>query len=167
MWKEIEWPFGDLSLKKGKLFVDENIAKAAETLKDVLGFAAKSVMDAGLGERSDEDVCALAWREKRIILTCDRDFLDNYRFPFNRCPGVIIVPNPGENFNVFADAVGSALAREGWYSLAYRRKVLVDSDGVWTIREQSTPNRRLRPDGVVLEWSEVEANRNGKVKTAS
>jgi predicted nuclease of predicted toxin-antitoxin system len=46
----------------------------------------------GLGGRSDEEIFAYAWREKRIIWTHDRDFLDDKRFPVHRNPGVLVLP---------------------------------------------------------------------------
>jgi hypothetical protein len=35
-------------------------------------------------------VFAAAWKQRRVILTHDRDFLDNRKFPPHRNPGVVV-----------------------------------------------------------------------------
>ena len=45
--------------------------------------------DLGLCGKSDEEVFAAAWSEKRVIVTHDSDFLNDRRFPPHRNPGVI------------------------------------------------------------------------------
>ncbi len=48
----------------------------------------------GLEGRSDEDVLAAAWKDKRVLVTHDADFLDDLRFPPHRNPGIIVI-RPG------------------------------------------------------------------------
>jgi predicted nuclease of predicted toxin-antitoxin system len=77
---------------KAKFLVDESFGvEAARVIRD-LGWDAEFVCDVALGGRPDEDVMAYAQRERRIILTHDRDFLDDRRFPPHRIPGVIVLP---------------------------------------------------------------------------
>lgn len=48
---------------------------------------AKYVDELGLLGKGDELVFAIAWKQKRVILTHDLDFLDNSRFPPDRKTG--------------------------------------------------------------------------------
>jgi predicted nuclease of predicted toxin-antitoxin system len=44
----------------------------------------------------DEDVFAVAWKENRIPVTHDPDFLDDRRFPLHRNPGIVVI-RPGSS----------------------------------------------------------------------
>ena len=37
----------------------------------------------------DENHIAVAWKEKRYLLTCDHHFLNDTKFPLNQCPVII------------------------------------------------------------------------------
>ena len=60
------------------------------------GYNARYVAKVGVIGRSDEDVFAVAWRDKRILVTHDPDFLDGNRFPPHRNPGVVLI-RPGSS----------------------------------------------------------------------
>jgi hypothetical protein len=77
-----------------RLLVDENAGPEVTSFLKDGGFNVKYVDDFGLCGRSDEDVFAVAWKEGRVIVTHDRDFLDNRQFPPHRNPGVIVI-GPG------------------------------------------------------------------------
>ena len=52
----------------------------------------KDLYEEGLEGRPDEDVpMAFAWDTQCVLLTHDRDFLDDRKFPANRNPGVIVL----------------------------------------------------------------------------
>jgi predicted nuclease of predicted toxin-antitoxin system len=57
----------------------------------------ESVDDVALRGHSDEGVLAFAHRDDRILLTHDRDFLNDRQFPPNRNPGVVILPGANGN----------------------------------------------------------------------
>lgn len=76
--------------------MDENAGKEVADFLRGNGFNVKYVADFGLEGRPDEDVFATAWREERVIVTHDRDFLDNRNFPPHRNPGVIVI-GPGSD----------------------------------------------------------------------
>jgi len=78
---------------RGKFLVDESLGVGVARVMRDLGYNVKFVPDIGLGGRSDEDVFAFAWDEKRILLTHDQDFLNDRAFPFNRNPGTPIPPS--------------------------------------------------------------------------
>ena len=79
--------------KKARFLVDESLDQELVEVLKVLGWNAKGVSDTNLKGKSDEDIFAYSWRQKRMLLTKDRDFLDNRRFPEHRNPGVIIFPD--------------------------------------------------------------------------
>ena len=102
-WKKLEEPSDDdrreLDLQfrgKARFLVDENAGIAVAKILQRSGYNAKFVEDLGLRGRSDEDVFAAAWKEKRVVITHDADFLDNNRFPPHRNPGVILI-RPGSD----------------------------------------------------------------------
>ena len=73
---------------KVRILVDENAGQ--EVARFLEGsFNTKYVGDLGLCGKSDEEVFAAAWSEKRVIVTHDSDFLNDRRFPPHRNPGVI------------------------------------------------------------------------------
>jgi len=53
------------------------------------------VGDVDLAGRDDTEVYAYAWRENRVQLTHDGDFLDDKKFPQHCNPGVIVLPGGG------------------------------------------------------------------------
>jgi hypothetical protein len=93
------------------------------------------VDDVGLSGRLGEEVLAFAWEEQRILLTHDFDFLDDSRFPFQRNPGLVVLPGGTDSRVGLADAINGVLALIGPYAKAYRSyKIRITGDGVWTIR---------------------------------
>jgi hypothetical protein len=86
-------------LKAPRFLVDESLGVDAAHLLRERKWNAKFVAEAGLSGKSDETVFALAWKEKRVLLTHDRDFLDNRRFPPERNPGLVVfvIGASGEN----------------------------------------------------------------------
>ena len=78
--------------KQTKFFVDESLGPEVTAFLREKKLNVKDVFEEGLVGRPDEDVMAFAWRTQRILLTHDRDFLDDHRFPEHRNPGVIVLP---------------------------------------------------------------------------
>src|SRR5262249_3236699 len=81
-----------LFTKRARFLVDESLGVGVYEVLVRLGWNAKWAGEVGLLGRSDEEVLAYAWREDRIVLTHDTDFLDQRRFPSHRHPGVIVLP---------------------------------------------------------------------------
>jgi len=77
--------------KKTRFLVDENVHTEVVRYLRAHGWNVKSVDDVALRGHSDEDVLAFAHREDRILLTHDRDFLNDRQYPPNRNPGVVIL----------------------------------------------------------------------------
>lgn len=119
---------------KARFLIDENLGKLAEMLRE-LGWNAVSAQELGLTGHSDEDLFGAGWRDKRVIITNDRDFLDDRKFPFHRCHGVLIVPSPSEGIDNFANALAIALPLLKRYTRAFEHeKIIVNADGTWVIR---------------------------------
>jgi predicted nuclease of predicted toxin-antitoxin system len=97
-WKNLEMPddqerreLNDRFRGKARFLVDENAGiEIAEMLRSA-GYNSKSVIELGLKGRGDEEVFAMAWQEKRVIITHDGDFLDDRNYPPHRNPGVVII----------------------------------------------------------------------------
>lgn len=74
---------------KARFYADENFPSAAteilRTRTDVL-----TAQEAGLRGQPDENQSAFALKEGRILVTCDRDYLNPKRFPMIHSPAIIV-----------------------------------------------------------------------------
>jgi predicted nuclease of predicted toxin-antitoxin system len=61
---------------KARFLIDESVGMEVARLIRDRGWNVCYVDDVGLLGRSDEEVLAFAWKEQRILLTYDFDFLD-------------------------------------------------------------------------------------------
>jgi len=119
--------------------IDESVGTEVARLIRDRGWNVSYVDDVGLSGRSDEEVLAFAWKEQRILLTHDFDFLDDSRFPFQRNPGLVVLPGGIGSTLGLAEAINGVLALIGPYAEAYRGyKIRITEDGVWTIRRFNT-----------------------------
>ena len=124
---------------KARFLVDESVGMDAVRLIQDRGWNVRYVDDVGLSGQSDEEVLAFAWEEERILLTHHFEFLDDSRFPFQRNPGLVVLPGGTDSTVGLADAINGVLALIGPYSKAYQGyKIRITEDGVWTIRRFST-----------------------------
>ena len=98
MWANIDIPESEIDTftrafsKKSRFIVDENLGEELARELRRLKFNAVFVGDVGLKRHSDEDVFAFGWRDDRIILTQDRDFLSDRNFPQHENPGIVVLP---------------------------------------------------------------------------
>ncbi len=166
MWQ----PFPDLSddekrdfnrefKSKARFLVDENMGNDVAVMLSTYGYNAIFVAEAGLVGHSDKAVFAYAWKDKRIILTHDGDYLDDRQFPFHRNPGVIVLPG-AEGDGSLEPAIADLLQIVAPYGKAHiGAKIEVTQDRVWTIRNfikaegRHTESRiRLEQHGEASEW---------------
>jgi predicted nuclease of predicted toxin-antitoxin system len=118
-----------------KFLIDESLGIGVAKALRELRYNVKFGPDVGLGGRSDEEVFAFAWNQKRVILTHDHDFLDDRRFPFNRNPGIVVLPGGGGNQNALITALGSMLGLLGSYGKLFPfPKIEISADRTWTVR---------------------------------
>ena len=145
--------------KVSRFLVDENLGpKLAPSLRH-LGYNATDTYTLKLNGRSDKEVFAAAWREQRILLTQDRDFLDDRKFPRHRNPGVVVLPPFNEGALINALVYTLALVRQDrelWQGV----KIVVCQDGTLTVTCQNhdtgtleTTRYKLRMAGPPLMWS--------------
>jgi predicted nuclease of predicted toxin-antitoxin system len=144
--------------KASRFIIDENLGPELAPVLRKLGYNATDSFTLKLNGHSDEDVFAAAWRERRILLTQDREFLDDRRFPAYRNPGVVVLP--ARNDTALMSALVYALpllqkGRELWEGL----KIVVSENGklTATYRNQDTRAReithlKLRVTGPPLIW---------------
>lgn len=74
-----------------KMFADENLYDPIIDYLRSLGHDILSIREAGLSGISDDQVYQLACKEKRVIISMDKDFSRIFRFPPKGCEGIIVV----------------------------------------------------------------------------
>ena len=141
---------------KARFLIDESVGMEVARLIRDRGWNVCYVDDVGLLGRSDEEVLAFAWKEQRILLTYDFDFLDDSRFPFNRNPGLVVLPRATDSRLGLADAINSVLALIGPCFKAYRGyKIRISEEGVWTIRSFNT--EKCTDQEICVKFGKIKA----------
>jgi len=82
-----------------KMFANENLFEPIIDYLKSLGHDVLSIRDAGLSGISDDDVYQRACKEQRVIITMDKDFSRMFRFPPEKCGGIIVVKIYKRNVN--------------------------------------------------------------------
>ncbi len=145
-WKLLPTP-GDLPAEwkhKTRFLVDETLGQDAADYLNEKGYNAIFVAEVGLAGHSDEDVFAYAWRERRVLLTQDHDYLDDSEFPEHRNPGVIVLPSGSAGDDAFGFAIGTAIAVFGTGPTIWEKtKITVSGDGYMTIRNRNFDTGRI------------------------
>src|SRR5262249_18504828 len=144
--------------KASRFLVDENLGPELAPTLCRLGYNAADVFALKLNGRGDEDVFAAAWRERRILLTQDRDFLDDHRFPPNRNAGIVVLLGGHDEALVSALLYALSVVGKG-RKLWEGAKLVVHEGGRLTVtdRNQETGARettryKLRMAGPPLIW---------------
>lgn len=89
--KEIEQVLDYRSRKaRARFFSDENFPNEAVRLVRAKGAHVLTVREARRTGHPDENQAAFALKTGRILLTCDRDYLDEIRFPLIGCPTIVV-----------------------------------------------------------------------------
>jgi predicted nuclease of predicted toxin-antitoxin system len=63
---------------------------------------------ANVRRSDDQAVFSAAWKLGRLLVTHDRDFLDDRLFPFARCPGLLVLPTYDSVSMQFANLLAGA-----------------------------------------------------------
>lgn len=144
--------------KKARLLLDENLDAALADGLRALGWKLETVEEVGLRGRDDGDVLAYAHRKDRILISNDSGFRDERRFPPQRNPGVIILP---QDTSEAARSLGVVLPIVGEYRELFRGDVVeVDRGGTISVRStkadgrRSTTRYRYSNGPYALEWKE-------------
>jgi hypothetical protein len=101
MKKHFGFNYVKTGLGKIKLYADENINDGLVSyLKRHYQANIISAIELGHAGQSDDFQFKQAYKLKRFLLTCDRDFLDHKLFPFNQMVGVILLDIPNVEFGI-------------------------------------------------------------------
>lgn len=73
-----------------KIFANENLFEPIIDYLRSLGNDVLSIRDCGLSGISDDEVYEMACKENRVIITMDKDFTRIFRFPPQRCGGIVV-----------------------------------------------------------------------------
>jgi hypothetical protein len=135
--------------------VDESLPAETKAGLRGWGWNAVAAVDVGLGGRSDEDVFSYAWRERRVILTSDEDFLDDARFPSHRNPGVIVVPSTALlRSQAFLVGIYNGVHTIGPFADCYvGSKIRALSNGEITIRNRDPRTGAMRQTRYRFTWA--------------
>jgi len=74
-----------------KVFANQNLFEPIIDYLRGLDHDVLSIRDAGLSGISDDEVYQRACKENRVIITMDKDFSRIFRFPPERCGGIVVV----------------------------------------------------------------------------
>lgn len=75
---------------KVRFYADENFPSAATTILRNMGARVVTAQECNLRRHPDENHAAYALRKGYILITCDRDYLDERRFPLIHCPAIVV-----------------------------------------------------------------------------
>jgi len=121
--------------RKTRFLVDENIKPWAIHLMKRNKVDLLEVRGLGLAGRDDQKIFALCWKLRRFLITHDTDFLDDNHFPYNRCAGLMVLPEFSRQTSEFRDLITRAIigVRKG-ADFWFQTKIEVSLDYVLTIR---------------------------------
>jgi predicted nuclease of predicted toxin-antitoxin system len=104
-WIDFEIPIGedepterekqqvnDFACRKAKprFYADENFPESAIAILRKFKADVLTVREIGRRGHPDENHAAEALRLGRVLITCDRDYLDDHRFPLIHCPALVV-----------------------------------------------------------------------------
>jgi predicted nuclease of predicted toxin-antitoxin system len=105
---------------RAKFLVDESLGVDVGKVLRARGWNAVYASDLKLLGRSDEDVFAAAYREDRILLTHDRDFLNDRVFRLDVNPGLVILPGAEGQDAALGRALGDLMDVVGPFRETFR-----------------------------------------------
>ena len=144
---------------KPRFYADENLPTIATEILRRRDADVLTVQEAGRRRHPDENHTAEALRLGRVLITCDRDYLDERRFPLIHCPAIVICDFGRGSIREIRGTFGclwSVFAMPQFYD----KWVKIDaSQDCWTehtrFLDGSTAHRRFRIFGGRLqEWCE-------------
>ena len=146
--------------KKPRFLVDEALGiEVARFLRDE-SFNVKYVGEVGLEHRDDTEVFAFARRDDRLLLTHDKDFLNDRRFPPQGSPGVVVLAGGDGDQQAMATSLVMLLTIVAPLPEFYRgTKVTITEAGEVRIRRRNDATGRaeekryrVQRNGPVLIW---------------
>ena len=156
--KEVQQVLDYLSRKaKSRFLADEYFPEPAVTLLRAMGGKVQTSDAAGLKRHPDENYAAYARRNGLVLATCDRDFLDERRFPLIHCPAIFGFDfgfgsrqEMKQNFRCLAGVFRAPQFYDKWCKVDAKRdcwtEILRHLDG------STSRNRRRLWHGKLQEW---------------
>ncbi len=145
-------------LRKARLYADEDIEEEIVQAIRARGVNISSVREREQRGKPDEVHLATARREHRFLLTKDKDFLDDTRFPLQKQgPGIIYIHGTFRAEVQYAAAVANLLIYIVPYSQIYEGAQIQLSEKHMTFRYISHDGKILvdecviRPDGEYIK----------------
>ena len=125
--------------KKARFLTDEDIHAETVPFLRGKGWNVKTATDAGLVGHSDSDYVALARKEDRLLLTHDRHYLSDRKFPLGSKGGVVVLPGSSGNVYALVSGLLDMLSIVAPYWKAYRgSKIEVHGDRTISIRSRKS-----------------------------
>jgi predicted nuclease of predicted toxin-antitoxin system len=75
---------------KARFYADEDVPRRAVEIHRNHGLKVLTAGEAGMLGHPDGNHAAFALRTGRVLVTCDRDYLDDRRFPLISCPAIVV-----------------------------------------------------------------------------
>ena len=75
---------------RARFYADENFPALATTILRKMGAKVVTVQEVGHRKHPDENHAAHALKHGYALLTCDRDYLNENRFPLIHCPAILV-----------------------------------------------------------------------------
>jgi hypothetical protein len=150
-------------LPRTSFLFDENVQTNVIRAIRAYGMRIDTVRELGYRHRSDQEILALAWKRKQMLVTYDRDFWDDDRFPFGPCAGVLQLPDIGKNLNFFWNILtGPVRLFSRGHDLWFNTKIRVGEGGRITVKTWERDLGRVvtsqywmqSPRGKLLVWND-------------
>ncbi len=139
-------------------YADHNLDEAIVLVLVHLGYDVETAREVGADRQSDEFHFKRAFQQKRILLTQDKDYLNNELFPLSQTRGVFVFDIDTSSPSEIARALEVVDTILGVTAPAWKeKKIILHSD--YTI----TVVRRVWEDGAwAVEQSRYRFDTNGK-----
>lgn len=148
---------------RSRFYADENFPAGATEILREMGFDVRSAQEAGKQSHPDQNQIAEARRLRRVLITCDHDYLDNRRYPLTTFHAVIVF-DFGRGADMQIVSAYQCLAYIGQFPQFYDKWCKVRaSPGEWTesVRylDGTTSRTRLRiRKDKLQEWAPEESD---------
>lgn len=163
MWELLAYERPDKEMLKGllrkvKFYADHNLDRAIIEVLRRLKYDIETAREIGAEYQPDQFHYRHAFTQKRVLLTLDKDYLDNGRFPLSQTHGVVIfnidTSNPGEIARALevVDAVLAVIA-----PMLDESKVVLNADYTLTFIGRYSSN-----GGFVEERTRYRLDANGQ-----
>jgi predicted nuclease of predicted toxin-antitoxin system len=126
VWKELKLTKDDRSVvkrdfnKKARFLVDEHVPPHVAAYLREEGWNVVTAQEAGLTGRPDDDLFAFAKSEDRLLLTNDRDFLNEQKHRSGSTGGVVVLPGGSGETTALIEGVVDMLQTIAPYWVPFR-----------------------------------------------